>query len=220
MERGRSTAPDSPIPRMITAIMRLLRGSPAGPLVSDEQRNRRLKKESVSRTTQQPLAHAGMAISTHDKKVGFQASGLSDQSGADIVVAHPGAMQGGIDPVMLEVLDRVDSKRCVELYRRLIIDDQDRHLLRLLQIWERLRQRAGCFPAAVPCENDALEYHFFRLAAWHQKEMSARTEKNRLYQVLGLVRRAIRPRCDERVGCARLACGYIRSSIAQDVESA
>src|SRR3954466_5121538 len=83
--------------------MPFLRGSSAGPLVSDEQRNRRLKKESVSRATQQPLAHAGMAISTHDKKVGFQASGLGDQSGADIVVAHPGAMQRGIDPVMLEV---------------------------------------------------------------------------------------------------------------------
>src|SRR6476660_6784940 len=131
--------------------MPLLRGFPPGPLVSDEQRNRRLMKESVS--------------------------------GADIVVAHPGAMQRGIDPVMLEVLDRVDSKRCVELYRPLIIDDQDRHLLRLLQIWERLRQRAGCFPAAVPCENDALEYHLFRLAAWHQKEMSARTEKNGLDRV-------------------------------------
>src|SRR3954462_9065030 len=119
--------------------MPLMRGPPAGPLVSDEQRNLGLMKESVSRTAQQPLAHAGMAISAHNNKVGFQASGLGDQSGADIVVAHPGAMQGGIDPVMLEVLDRVDSKRCVELYRRLIIDDQDRHLLRLLQIWERLR---------------------------------------------------------------------------------
>src|SRR3954453_9334423 len=93
--------------------MPFLRGSSAGPLVSDEQRNRRLMKESVIRAAQQPLAHAGMTISTHDNKVGFQASGLGDQSGADIVVAHPGAMHGGIDPVMHEVLDRVDSKRCV-----------------------------------------------------------------------------------------------------------
>src|ERR1700704_535110 len=183
---------------------RLSRGT--ANLVSDEQRNRRLMKESVSRAAQQPLAHAGMTVSTHDNKVGFQAPGLGDQSGADIVVAHPGAMHGGIDPVMLEVLDRVDSKRCVELYRPLIIDDQDRPLLRLLQIWERLRQRAGCFPAAVPCKNDALEYHLFRLAAWHQKEMSARTEKNGLDQVLGLVRRAIRPQCHERVRCARPSC--------------
>ena len=119
---------------------------------------------------------------------------------------------------MLEVLDRVDSKRCVELYRRLIIDDQDRHLLRLLQIWERLRQRAGCFPAAVPCEERCARISPFQACGLAPRKR-CRPEPKRTDSI----------RCSGSCGApfgrdatnvsdvARLAYGYIRSSIAQDV---
>jgi hypothetical protein len=141
--------------------------------VSDQQRDRCIMQELVGRAAQEPLPKAGVAITSHHDEVCIEPSSLRDQRRSDTAVADSGAVQGDIDAVMLEMIDRVGTQRRLQLGRGFVVDDEDRHLIRLVQIRERLCQRAGGFPASVPGDEDAIESRLGRLAIGHQEHMPA-----------------------------------------------
>ena len=137
--------------------------------------------------------------------------GLCDQLGSDVTVAAFGAMQGGVDPMMLEMIDRFGAQHGVMFGRALVADDDHGHLLGLVQIRHGFGQRACGFPAAVPGDEDAIEIGAVAFLFWNQKDMPAGSEQNALDQPIG-VQRAVRAYCDECVGGARLARRNIRKS--------
>ena len=73
--------------------------------MSDQERDRRLVEQLVSRATQEPLAEPRMSIAAHHDEISFEPLGLCNQRCSDVVVAKACVMQRGLDAVVLEVID-------------------------------------------------------------------------------------------------------------------
>jgi hypothetical protein len=100
--------------------------------MSHQERNRRFVHEIVGHAAEQPLAQAEMTVCAHDDKVGLLAFSLCDQPGSDLAVAALDAMKDGVDPVMLEMSDGIDTHDRLLFGRELVGDDHDRKLVRLV----------------------------------------------------------------------------------------
>ena len=150
--------------------------------MGDQERNRRLMHEIIGHAAQQPFAQTRVTITSHDDEIGMLSLRLRDQLGSDVTIAALGPMQGGVDPMMLEMIDRLGTLHSLMLGRGLVGDYDDDHLLRLVQIRHGLGQRASGFPAAVPGNEDAIEIGTVAFLFWNQKEMPPESEENALDQ--------------------------------------
>src|SRR5712672_2184736 len=77
--------------------------------MSHQERNRRLVHEIVGDAAEQPFAQAQMTLSAHDDKVGLAPFRLCDQSSWDFSVPALDAMMDGVDPVVLEMIDNIET---------------------------------------------------------------------------------------------------------------
>src|SRR5882757_6758848 len=98
-----------------------------------------------------------MTIAAHDDEVRPSPLRLRDQLGRNIAAAALGSMQGCVYPVMLEVINRLGAEHSLIFGRALLSDDDDRHLLRLVQERHSFGERACGFPAAIPRDQNAIE---------------------------------------------------------------
>src|SRR5882757_9350852 len=98
-----------------------------------------------------------MAVSAHHDKVSLSPFGFGDQLVSDIGAAPFHAMKGRVDPMMTEMIDRIDAHDCLLLRWMLAGHDHDRHLLGLVQKWHGLSQRPSGFAGAVPGDEDTIE---------------------------------------------------------------
>src|SRR3979490_1893199 len=100
------------------------------PLVSHQKRNRRLGPEILGHAAEQPLAQAQVTVSAHNDKVGLSSLSLCDQLGSDFTFAALDAMKPGVDSVMLEMIDSIDTGDPPLFGRALASHDDDRNLIR------------------------------------------------------------------------------------------
>src|SRR4030088_3798622 len=85
--------------------------------MGDQERNRRLMHEIIGHAAQQPFTQTRVPISSHDDEIGMLSLRLRDQLGSDVTVAALGPMQGGVDPMMLEMIDRLGALHSLTLGR-------------------------------------------------------------------------------------------------------
>jgi hypothetical protein len=102
--------------------------------MGDQARNRGLVHEIIGHAAQQPFAQTRVTITSHDDEIGMLSLGVGDQLGSDVAVAGLGLMQGGVDSMVLKMIDRLDAQHGLMLGRGLVGDDDNDHLLRLVQI--------------------------------------------------------------------------------------
>src|ERR1700675_1057332 len=117
-----------------------------------------------------------MAVSAHDDKVSLSPFSFCHQPGADLAAAALDPVKDGVDSMMLEVVDRIDTEDRLFLGRSLAGHDHDRDLLRLVQIRHAFAQGSRRLPAAVPGDEDAIEGDLGPLCLGDQIEIPARTE--------------------------------------------
>src|ERR687887_1136396 len=98
-----------------------------------QEGNRRLVHEIVSNAAEQPLAQPRMAISAQDDQVAFSPFGLCNQPRPDVAVVALNVMQGGLDPMMLEMIDRIGTHSRFFFGYWALGDHHDRDLAGLLQ---------------------------------------------------------------------------------------
>lgn len=67
-------------------------------------------QQIVGHTAEQPLAQPEMAVSTHDNKVSLSPFSFCHQPGADLAVAALDPMKDGVDSMMLETVDLIDTE--------------------------------------------------------------------------------------------------------------
>jgi len=97
--------------------------------MSNQERNRRLV-DAIIGHAEQPLTQGEMTISAHDDKVSLSPFSLCDQPGSDFAVAALDAMKDGVDPVMPEMIDSIDTQDRLLFGRALVGHDHDRNLIR------------------------------------------------------------------------------------------
>ena len=97
--------------------------------MSQQERNRCLVHEIVGDAAEQSLAQAGMTVSAHDDKVGLSSFCFCDQLGSDLTVLALDAMKDGVDPMMLEMIDGIDTHERFLLGYPLARDEHDRDLI-------------------------------------------------------------------------------------------
>src|SRR6202790_466398 len=117
-----------------------------------------------------------MAVSAHDDEVSPSPFSFCHQPGADLAAAALDPMKDGVDSMMLEMVDRIDAEDRLILGRALAGHDDDRDLLRLVQIRHAFAQGSRRLPAAVPGDEDAIEGDLGPLCLGGQKKMPARSE--------------------------------------------
>ena len=98
--------------------------------MSHQQRNRRLVHEIVGHAAKQPLTQGQMTVSAHDDKISPSPFSLGEQLGSDLVIAALDAMKDGVDPVMPEMIDGIDTHDGLLFGRALAGHDHDRNLIR------------------------------------------------------------------------------------------
>src|ERR1700721_2367278 len=127
-----------------------------------------------------------MAVSTHDDKVSLSPFSFCHQPGADLAAAALDPMKDGVDSMMLEMVDRIDTEDRLFLGWALTGHDHDRDLLRLVQIRHAFAQGSRRLPAAVPGDKDAIEGDLGPLRLGDQIKMPARSKQNAVDQPLGI----------------------------------
>src|ERR1700721_459185 len=75
-----------------------------------------------------------MAVSAHDDKVSLSPFSFCHQPGPGLAAAALDPMKDGVDSMMLEVVDRIDTENRLFLGWALAGRNHDRDLLRLVQI--------------------------------------------------------------------------------------
>src|SRR4051812_5303511 len=80
-----------------------------GQSMCHQKRNRRLVHEIVGDAAEQPLAQPRMAVSAHDDQVALSPFSLRNQPGSNLAVVALDVMQGGIDAMMLEMIDGIGT---------------------------------------------------------------------------------------------------------------
>src|ERR1700681_643089 len=159
-----------------------------------------------------------MAVSTHDDKVSLSPFSFRHQPGADLAAAAHDPMKDGVDSMMLEMGDRIDTEDRFFLGWVLAGHDHDRDLLRLAQIRDAIAHGSRGLPAAVPGDEDAVEGDLRPLNLGDQIEMPARSEQNALDQPLG-IHRAVGTQSHKAVGGARLAGGNPADLVSQHIQA-
>ena len=86
--------------------------------------------EIVGHGAEQPLTQGQMTVSAHDDKVSLSPLSLSDQPGSDFAGTALDAMKDGVDPVMPEMIDGIDTHDRLLFGRALAGHDHDRNLIR------------------------------------------------------------------------------------------
>src|ERR1700730_11076552 len=129
-----------------------------------------------------------MAVSTHDDKVSLSPFSFRHQPGADLAAAARDPMKGGVDSMMLEMVDRIDTEDRLFLSWALAGHDHDRDLPCLAQIRHAFTQGSRRLPAAGPGDDGAIEGDLGPLCLGDQIDMPARSEQNTLDQPLGIHR--------------------------------
>src|ERR1700723_860708 len=129
-----------------------------------------------------------MALSAHDDKVSLSPFSFCHQPGAGLAAAALDPMKDGVDSMMLELVDRIDTEDRLFPGWALAGQDPDRDLLRLVQIRYAFAQGSRRLPATVPGDEDAIEGDLGPLCLGDQIEMPARSEQDALDQPLGIHR--------------------------------
>src|ERR1700730_8989297 len=91
-----------------------------------------------------------MAVSAHDDKVSLSPFSVCHQPGADLAASALDPMKDGVDSMMLEMVDRIDTEDRLFLGWALAGHDHDRDLLRLVQIRHAFAPGSRRLPAALP----------------------------------------------------------------------
>src|ERR1700682_4462264 len=91
-----------------------------------------------------------MAVSTHDDKVSLSSFSFCHQPGADVAAAALDPMKDGVDSMMLEMVDRIDTEDRLFLGWALAGHNHDHDLLRLVQIRHAFAHGSRRLPAARP----------------------------------------------------------------------
>src|ERR1700733_14096086 len=159
-----------------------------------------------------------MALSAHDDKVSLSPFSFCHQPGADLAAAALDPMKDGVDSMVLEMGDRIDTEDLPCLGWALAGHNHDRDLLRLVQIRHAFAQGSRRLPAAVPGDEDAIEGDLGPLRLGDQIEMPARSEQNALDQPLGIPC-AVGTQGNKAVGGARLAGGNPGDIVSQHIEA-
>jgi hypothetical protein len=147
--------------------------------MSHQQRDRRFMHEIVSHPAEQPLTQAKMPVSAHDDEVSLSSLRFSHQPSSDVAAAALDAMKDGVDPVMPEMIDGIDTDDRLFLGGTLIGHDDDRNLICSIQKRHGLGQGSGRFPAAVPGDEDTIKGNLRPLRLGDQEQVPARSEQNR-----------------------------------------
>src|SRR6266404_3358658 len=142
-----------------------------------QQGNRRLVQEVVGHAAEHPLTQRQMTVSAHDDKVSLSPFSLGDQPRSDVVMAALDAMKDGVDPVMPEMIDGIDTDDRLLFGRALAGHDHDCNLVRPVQKRHGFGQGSGRFPAAVPGDKDTVEGDLWSLRLGNQIEV--RPDPNR-----------------------------------------
>jgi hypothetical protein len=127
-------------------------------------------------------------------------------------------MQGSVDPMMTEMIDRIETHDGLFLGRVLAGYDDHRDLVGLVKKRHAFSHGAGGFAAAVPGDKNPIESDFWTLRLGDQEEMVARSEKNAFDEPIG-IHRTIGTYRHERVGGTSLAGGNPGDIVSQRVES-
>jgi hypothetical protein len=127
-------------------------------------------------------------------------------------------MQGGVDSMMLEMVDGFRAQHRLLLGQSLIADYEDGYLFRGVEIWHRFGQCARRFPTAVPGDDDMVKGQFSPFRFRDEKEMPSGSEQNALDQPVGILG-AIWADGYECIGRTRLPPCDVRDVIGEDVES-
>src|SRR3984893_17025948 len=98
-----------------------------------------------------------MTVSAHDDKVSLSPFSFCHQPGAGLAAAALDPMKDGVDSMMLEMVDRIDTEDRLFLGWALAGHDHDRDLLRLVQIRHAFAQGSRRLPAALPRAEDATQ---------------------------------------------------------------
>src|SRR3984957_12891124 len=98
-----------------------------------------------------------MAVSAHDDKVSLSPFSFCHQPGADLAAAALDPIKDGVDSMMLEMGERIDTEDRLFLGWPLAGHDHDHYLLRLVQIRHAFAQGSRLLPAAVAGYEDAIE---------------------------------------------------------------
>src|SRR6202034_3488776 len=159
-----------------------------------------------------------MAVSAHDDKVSLSPFSFCHQPGADLAAAALDPINDGVDSMVLEMVDRIDTEDRLFLGWALAGHNHDRDLLRLVQIRHAFAQGSRRLPAAVPGDEDAIEGDLRPLRLGDQIEMPARSKQNALDQPLG-IHRAVGTQSHKAVGGARLAGGNPGDIVSQHIEA-
>src|ERR1700723_3148395 len=142
-----------------------------------------------------------MALSAHDDKVSLSPFSFCHQPGAALAAAALDPMKDGVDSMMLEMVDRIDTEERLFLGWALAGHDHDHDLLRLVQIRHAFAQGSRRLPAAVPGDEDAIE-----------GDPGALDQPLRIHSAVGT-------QGHKAVGGARLAGGNPGDIVSQHIEA-
>src|SRR3954447_7441507 len=185
--------------------------------MSHQQWNSRFMHQIVGHAAKQPFAQPEMAVSAHDNKVSLPPFRFIDQLGPDVAATARHTMQRSVDPMMTEMIDRIETHKRLFFLWALAGHNDYPNLLGPVQEWHAFCQGACGFAATVPGDENPTERDFWTLRLGDQEEMVARSEENALDQPFG-VHRAIGAYRHERIRGTGLAGGNFGDIISQHIE--